>query len=113
NPTVIANNKGNSASGAGGTAPHADSRVMIFAGNDLLEGDDGGLFRLSNPNQTTGRVWSSVHGNLGTTEFLSVDYDNVNNTILAGAQDVGVAVQDPTGAASFPFWQDLAPADVG
>src|SRR5262249_45273357 len=47
------NNPMSIVSGAGGTAPHSDSRVLAFVGTGasatLLEGDDGGLFRLTNP----------------------------------------------------------------
>ncbi len=38
------------ANGANGSAPHADSRELVFdARGNLLEGDDGGIYRLSNP----------------------------------------------------------------
>jgi outer membrane protein OmpA-like peptidoglycan-associated protein len=33
----------------GGTAPHADSRDMVFSGGNILESDDGGLYRLVDP----------------------------------------------------------------
>src|SRR5262249_52468595 len=33
--------------GASGTGPHADSRTMVFdAAGNILEGDDGGIYRL-------------------------------------------------------------------
>ena len=32
------------------TAPHADSRAMAFdAANHLIEGDDGGIYKQTNP----------------------------------------------------------------
>ena len=50
--------------GANGTAPHADSRAMVFdALGNLLEADDGGIYRLSNPGSSS-RKWTSVIGNL-------------------------------------------------
>ena len=48
-------------SGAAGTAPHADSRWMIFDKNgNLWESDDGGVYFLNNPNNSVGkgaRAW--------------------------------------------------------
>ena len=47
--------------GANGTAPHADSRDIKFDINgDLLEVDDGGIYRLTNPT-VAGRTWSSLN----------------------------------------------------
>src|SRR5439155_5627805 len=37
------------------SAPHADSRKMVFDANgDILEGDDGGIYRRTSPRTTTG-----------------------------------------------------------
>jgi hypothetical protein len=52
---------GTGAAGAGvGTAPHADSRNMVWVpaagGNYLLEVSDGGITRLLNPDSAS-RVW--------------------------------------------------------
>ena len=76
-----------------GTAPHADSRAMAFAGNDLLEADDGGIYRLKNPSTLAGREWESINGDLRVGEMYSVAYDRLNNVVLAGNQDTGVAEQ--------------------
>ncbi|PYR44864.1 MAG: hypothetical protein DMF89_26665, partial [Acidobacteria bacterium] len=60
---------------ANGTAPHADSRAMVFDRfGDLLEGDDGGLYRLIAPTQPT------LRGNPRLT------FNNANHTI---ARDAG------------------------
>ncbi len=80
-----------------GTGPHADSRNMVFEANgDILEVDDGGIYRLTNPNLATPdpRQWTSLNGNLRLTEFVSVAYDSVNDVIIGGAQDNGVSRQD-------------------
>lgn len=80
-----------------GTGPHADSRNMVFdADGNIIEVDDGGIYRLLNPNLATAdpRQWTSLHGNLRLTEFTSVAYDSVNDVIIGGAQDNGVARQD-------------------
>src|SRR5206468_4156233 len=58
-----------------GTAPHPDSRAMVFDKNgNILEADDGGIYRLINPTSLTGH-WESVIGNLALTEFYSVAFD--------------------------------------
>lgn len=95
--------------GAGGTSPHADSRDMKFdALGNLLEADDGGIYRLSVPSQPTERKWSSVNGNLRITEFYRISYDSHNNVIFGGTQDVGsveqvLPVDTVTGAF---LWRD-------
>lgn len=88
---------------ANGTSPHADSRDMEFDANgNILEGDDGGIYRLSTPGNTTTQRWSSVIGNMRVTEFYGVAYDPVNNTVLGGTQDVGTPRQSIPGDFTWP-----------
>jgi Ca2+-binding RTX toxin-like protein len=77
-----------SGSGANNTAPHPDSRFMVFSGNDLLEADDGGIYRLRNASNVT-RRWEPLVGNLRVTEMVSAAYDPAQNLLVAGAQDNG------------------------
>jgi hypothetical protein len=81
--------------GANLTAPHADSRTLAFdpRATILFEGDDGGVFKLSDP-RSSSRVWSSANGNLANTEFYSVAWDKNTNQVLGAAQDVGVSIQN-------------------
>ena len=99
---------------APGSAPHADSRDMVFdADGNLIESDDGGIYRLLNPNNNdpgTGRQWTSVHGNIRPTEMHSVAYDSRTDTIFGGTQDVGTPVQL---SPNVPLADDLLPADGG
>ncbi len=84
---------------ANGTAPHADSRSMVMlpaVGNvplSLLQTDDGGIYRLLNPNDPATRRWQSVNGNLAITEINSIAYDPVEDVIIAGTQDNGTFLQ--------------------
>ena len=79
--------------GANNTAPHADSRDMVFDSNgDLIETDDGGIYRLTNPTAGS-RTWQSLNGDLRITESLSAAYDPLNNVIFTGNQDNGSTVQ--------------------
>src|SRR4030095_4740853 len=82
---------------AGGTVPHADSRDMMFDANgNLLESNDGGIYRLTNPellpNPAPRRRWTAVVGNLQLAEVHAVGYDPVNNLSFLGTQDNGTEV---------------------
>ncbi|MGH3737289.1 MAG: hypothetical protein ACRDT6_16990 [Micromonosporaceae bacterium] len=95
---------------ANGTAPHADSREMAWDANgDLVETDDGGVYRQSDPATNNGS-WASVNGNLQIAEHHSCDYDNVANVIMCGNQDTGVPEQSSAGSA---IWRSVTTADGG
>jgi hypothetical protein len=89
--------------GAGNTAPHADSRALVFdAAGDLLEADDGGVYKLTNPRSTGTTAgpqgaWTSLNGDLDAIEAVSVAYDPVNDVVLAGTQDNGSLAQAGAG----------------
>lgn len=88
-------------SGANSTAPHADSRSMFFGsdsnGEYILETDDGGVYRLSNP-ENSSRIWSSRNGSLRISEVYSVAYDRINNVFFVGTQDNGSLEQSSAGS---------------
>jgi photosystem II stability/assembly factor-like uncharacterized protein len=96
---------------ASGSSPHADSREMVIdAGGDLIEVDDGGIYRRTKPRDNTGD-WFSINGNIQTTEFHDVAYDTISNTILlGGAQDNGTSVQITMGSKT---WQLISGGDGG
>ena len=71
------------------SAPHADSRAIVFdAAGTLLQADDGGIYRRSSPRTSTGS-WSSAVGNLAVTEFHGIAWDAVSNRVVGGTQDNG------------------------
>lgn len=84
--------------GANMTAPHADSRGMVFdsTNNTILQIDDGGIYRLTNATAAA-RAWEALHGNLGLAELYSVALDITTGRILGGAQDNGIALQQGQG----------------
>jgi len=89
----------------GGTAsdssPHADSREMAFdAAGDLLEADDGGVYRRTQPRTGAGD-WFSLNANLAATEYHGIAYDAVSDIIIGGAQDTGTTEQLLPGGAIF------------
>lgn len=95
--------------GAGGTAPHADSRDIQFNTlGELLQADDGGIYRLRFPSVSQTRQWSSLNGNLRITEFYRIAYDSHNNVIFGGTQDVGSVEQvlPVDTAAGALLWRD-------
>ena len=98
----------------GGTAssssPHADSREMAFdADGNLIETDDGGVYKRTNPRSDQGD-WFSINGNLGVTELHDIAYDSNSNTIIGGAQDTGTPAQLTAGSSR---WFSVATADGG
>ena len=93
------------------TAPHDDPRTLVFdSNNNLLEGDDGGIYRLVNPDAGNAHVASisALNGTLQATEFYSVSYDSLNGTVFGGAQDNGSSQQASQNASG-----ELARIDGG
>ncbi len=95
--------------GAQNTAPHADSRRLVFtADGNLLLGCDGGIYRRANP--TGNAPWTSMNSNLQTLEAHDVDYDTNSNIITATAQDNGTNEQTATGSLT---WRQTFGGDGG
>ena len=88
------NNLGAAGGGtANGSAPHADSRDMTFDANgNLIEVDDGGVYRRTSPQNNTGD-WFSVNGDLQVTEAHDVAWDSLSNVAMTGNQDTGTTYQ--------------------
>jgi photosystem II stability/assembly factor-like uncharacterized protein len=95
---------------ANNSAPHADSREIVFdAAGNLVEVDDGGIYRRTSP-QTNAGDWFSLNGNLAVTEFHDIAYDKNSQVIFGGAQDTGTPVQLTPGAK---VWDSISTADGG
>ncbi|MBT3295302.1 MAG: DUF11 domain-containing protein [Verrucomicrobia bacterium] len=98
----------------GGTAstssPHADSREMVFDANgDIIEGDDGGIYRRTSPLNNSGD-WVSVIGDLRCSEQHDIAYDTVSDIIFSGNQDTGTTFQKAPGSIA---WESALTADGG
>jgi hypothetical protein len=98
----------------GGTAsdssPHADSREMTFdAAGNLIETDDGGIYKRSLPRSNTGD-WFSLVGNLAVTEIHDGSYDRNSDVHFSGNQDNGTTFQVFPGV---PVWSLLLSGDGG
>ena len=57
---------------------------MVFdASHNLLQADDGGIYRLVDPNNRLDqRQWMSANGNIRPTEFHSVAYDPLSGIVF-------------------------------
>lgn len=93
-----------------GSAPHADSRDMTFdADGNLIEVDDGGVYKRTTPALATGD-WLSLNGDLQATEQHNAAYDASSGIIVSGNQDTGTTQQVvPDG----PSWASVSTADGG
>ena len=92
------------------TAPHADSRGMVMSPNgELIEVDDGGIYRRTDPRSADGD-WFSMNGNLQVTEFHSAAWDANTQTILGGAQDTGAPHQSKS---LHRTWETILEGDGG
>lgn len=83
--------------GAGNnSSPHADSRGMAFDANrDLIEVDDGGVYKRLSPGTFTG-AWVSLNGSLSVSEYHGVAYDALSDRVVGGTQDTGTTQQVDT-----------------
>ena len=93
---------------ANNSAPHADTRDLVFDLNgNLLQTDDGGIYRLINPHDAS-RHWESLNNNLRATEVVGAAYDSLNDVVLAGFWDNGIAEQS---APSSGLWRSVSGGD--
>ncbi|MGI9237294.1 MAG: hypothetical protein ACR2QZ_07845 [Woeseiaceae bacterium] len=93
-----------------GTAPHADSREMVWSGtSNIIEGDDGGIYRRELAFSNAGD-WISINGNLQVNEQHDIAYDSISDIIISGNQDTGTTQQTvPHGLT----WVSVTTADGG
>ena len=97
---------------ASNSAPHADSREMMFDANgNIIQTDDGGVYRRTSP-QTNSGDWFSINGDLQTTEFHDAAYDSNSNIMFGGTQDNGTPVQDVPGLLTWSLLQGGDGGDV-
>ncbi|MBI4718831.1 MAG: thrombospondin type 3 repeat-containing protein [Planctomycetes bacterium] len=95
---------------ASSSAPHADSREIAFDANgDIIECDDGGIYRRTFP-QTNVGDWFSIIGNLAVNEFHDVAYDRNADVLIGGTQDNGTLLQLAPGGTT---WENIRGGDGG
>jgi len=97
---------------ADGTAPHADSRDIIFLttkGNTtrIIEASDGGI-AIKDINIMAPWKFNLNEGGLRTTESFSSDWSNVGNLAITAMQDNAVSI---TKYNSTPTWLNITGGD--
>jgi len=87
--------------------PHVDHHGIDFDANGkLLDGDDGGIYRLDDP---TVPSWTDLNGNLNTIQLEGIGLHPTNaNIVIGGSQDNGTELY--TGA---PLWTETDGGDGG
>jgi photosystem II stability/assembly factor-like uncharacterized protein len=78
--------------GADGLGPHPDHHAFAFdASGNLLDGNDGGIWRLADP--APGRVhWTDLNNNLELTQYIGIALDpSTPNVAYGGSQDNGTS----------------------
>jgi hypothetical protein len=96
-----------------GNGPHSDDHAVAFDTNgNLIDGNDGGVYKLSNPTNQANQRWTSLNANLNTIQFngLGVAIDTVTQNLIlyGGAQDNGTSKY--TGSTA---WRLLQGGDGG
>lgn len=92
------------------SSPHADSREMTFdAAGNLLESDDGGLFRRTSPRTAAGD-WFSLNAKLEVSEQHDLSYDKLAQIVFVGTQDNDDPHQN---SKDSPDWEVLLSGDGG
>jgi hypothetical protein len=94
----------------GGNGPHTDDHAVAFdADGNLIDGNDGGVFKLTNPGDQNKESWSSLNTNLQITQFYGVAVDPTNGYVVyGGSQDNG---EDKYGGSA--GWSEIWGGDGG
>ena len=90
-------------------APHVDHQALVFdAAGDLLDGNDGGVYRLRQPGADP-PAWVYLGATMANTEVLGASYDTLSGVATVGDSDNGVAYQSKASAG----WVSLMWGDGG
>ncbi|MFT6749905.1 MAG: hypothetical protein ACJA2O_000079 [Candidatus Azotimanducaceae bacterium] len=83
--------------------------MVMDANGEIIQVDDGGIYRLTSPLTNTGD-WFSMNGNLQVSEQHDIAYDSVSNIIISGTQDNGTTEQSTSGNL---IWNEIGGGDGG
>ncbi len=101
------------ATDSNGNGPHSDDHAVVFdiQGN-LIDGDDGGVFRLNNPTNSSTQYWTDLNTNLQITQFEGIGVDTTNGTVWGGSQDNSTEKYPGNPASGDLSWTEI-PANYG
>jgi hypothetical protein len=93
-----------------GNGPHTDDHAVAFdAAGNLIDGNDGGVFKLTDPTNSATQRWSSLNSNLQITQLNGIALDPTDAAVAwAGTQDNGS--DKYTGS---PGWTQIVVGDGG
>ena len=96
--------------GADGTAPHADSRAIVFLTKTdnsmhIIESDDGGIYTKEIDPKSP---WRPLNDGLRTTESFTADWSHIGNLAMTAMQDNSVAAMRYDGQRT---WHNLTGGD--
>ncbi len=105
--------------GHNNSGPHTDHHALAFTpgGSTLLNGNDGGMWRLENPNTAPATYspsastvsWTNLNSNLAVTQFTGIALHPTNASIAyGGSQDNGT--EEFTGSTQ---WSQVRGGDGG
>jgi len=87
---------------------HADIDILLFSGNKLLVGSDGGLFIADNPNTVNSTYYRDLSQGIGVKQFYRIGVSQTSPEIVTGgSQDNGSAVYN----GNTGVWKDWLGAD--
>lgn len=73
---------------------HADKHCLLWSGNTLLQGCDGGIYKTTN----NGASWTDISSNLAISQMYRLGVSQSDSKVLCGLQDNGTKLRGNTGA---------------
>jgi len=79
---------------AGTPVVHADKHALLWSGNTLLQGCDGGIYKTAN----NGVSWTDISSNLAISQMYRLGVSQSDNKVICGLQDNGTKLRSNAGA---------------
>ena len=73
---------------------HADKHCLLWSGNTLFQGCDGGIYKTNN----NGASWIDISSNLAISQMYRLGVSQSDNKVICGLQDNGTKLRGNTGA---------------
>ncbi|MBV6441670.1 MAG: hypothetical protein DYG98_05820 [Haliscomenobacteraceae bacterium CHB4] len=72
---------------------HADKHALLWTGNTLYSGNDGGIHKTAN----NGASWTFISGNLVISQMYRLGVSQSDNKVICGLQDNGTKLRSTAG----------------